>query len=150
VFDYNSSTCADDIKLYTKGCLRYVLDIITDGTSQTICHQALGRAGGFYTALELPSEDFNVRKRTVKLEMVVGLCALGKQVALKDGYERPANPIWREHAGDFFTKMQKFVDSGKIRPHPTRVLENGFKGFIEGTETLRHRRTSGEKLIVIL
>lgn len=150
VFDYNNKSCGEEIKAYTKNALKHVLDVITDGTSQIICHKALGRSGGVYTALELPSDEMNTRKRTVKLDMVVGLCALGKEVALAEGYEREANPLWREHVGDFFGKMQPFIDSGSLRPHPQKRLQDGFEGILKGVDMLRNRQTSGEKLIVFL
>ncbi|KAL4894204.1 GroES-like protein [Aspergillus ambiguus] len=147
VFDYRSPTCAADIKAYTHGSLRYVLDIITDATSQAICHGAMGRTGGIYTALEAPSDALNPRKRTVKMDFVVGLCALGTEVALGGDYYRPANKEARLEVGQFFDEMQKFVDEGKIVPHPHRVLSGGYQDILDGIVALREGRTSGEKLV---
>ena len=146
-FDYHSSTCAADIKSYTRGSLRYVLDIITDATSQGICHGAMGRAGGIYTALEAPSDSLNLRKRTVRMDFVVGLCALGTEVALGGDYYRPAAKEARRKVGQFFDEMQEFVDEGKIVPHPHRVLSDGYQGILQGIEALRQGKASGEKLV---
>ncbi|GAB1212293.1 hypothetical protein ATERTT37_001431 [Aspergillus terreus] len=119
IFDYHSPTCAADIKAYTRSSLRYVLDIITDATSQAICHGAMGRTGGIYTALEAPSEALNPRKRTEA----------------------------RRNVGLFFDEMQEFVNSGKIVPHPHRVLSDGYHGILRGMVALREGKTSGEKLV---
>ncbi|GKZ85689.1 hypothetical protein AnigIFM56816_011660 [Aspergillus niger] len=147
VFDYHAPTCAADIRAYTRSSLHYVLDIITDATSQAICHGAMGRTGGRYTALEAPSEALNPRKRTVKMEFVVGLCALGTEVALEGDYYRPANKEARRKVGLFFDEMQELVNAGNIVPHPHRVLSDGYHGILQGIVALREGKTSGEKLV---
>ncbi|RJE27120.1 Zinc-binding dehydrogenase [Aspergillus sclerotialis] len=148
-FDYNSPTCAADIKAYTKGRLRHVLDIITDLPSQAICYETFGRVGGKYTCLELPSEELHLR-RTVKKEMIVGLAASGKEIALADGYERPANPRYRAESARFFQTVQQMLDAGRFKPHPAKVLSGRFEGILEGIEILRSKGTSGEKLVVFV
>lgn len=149
VFDYHSPTCADDIKAYTSGNLRNVLDIITDAASQRICYASFGRLGGRYTCLELPSEALHTRK-TVKKEMIVGLAASGKQIALADGYERDANPEYRTLVAAWFRTIQRFLDAGKIKAHPLKVLPGGFEGILEGLKVLENKGTSGEKLVVFV
>ncbi|KAF9252041.1 hypothetical protein LCP9604111_2037 [Penicillium roqueforti] len=148
-FDYHSETCAVDIKAYTKGRLRHVLDIITDVPSQLICYETFGRVGGKYTCLEKPSEELHLRP-TVKKEMIVGLAASGKEIALADGYERPANPRLRAESAHFFQSVQRLLDQGRFKPHPVRLLPGRFAGILEGLEILRSKKTSGEKLVVLI
>ncbi|KUM58244.1 hypothetical protein ACN42_g8916 [Penicillium freii] len=147
VFDYHSATCAADIKAYTRSSLGHVLDIITDTSSQAICHGAMGRLGGRYTALEAPSDVLNPRKRTVRMDFVIGLCALGTEVALQGEYYRQADKEARRHVGQFFDEMQVFVDEGKLIPHPHRLLQEGYQNILKGIEDLRQRKISGEKLV---
>ncbi|EPS29079.1 hypothetical protein PDE_04028 [Penicillium oxalicum 114-2] len=149
VFDYRSETCAADIKSYTNGRLRHVLDIITDLQSQLICYDTFSRVGGKYTCLEQPAEELHLR-RTVRKEMIVGLAASGKEIALADGYERTANPQLRARSGEFFQTIQRLVDEGKFVPHPTRTVEGGFEGILKCLDILKSGGTSGEKLVVFL
>ncbi|RYP71907.1 hypothetical protein DL771_004510 [Monosporascus sp. 5C6A] len=146
-FDYRSPACTADIKAYTRGCLRYVLDIITDTTSQAICHSVLGRAGGIYSSLESPSEALNTRPRTVKVDFVVGPCALGREVALSGDYYRPADPACRLLAGQLFDEVQPLVEDGTITPHPHRVIGKGYQSVLKGIELLE-KGVSGERLVV--
>lgn len=148
-FDYRSPTAAADIKTYTRGGLRYVLDIITDTASQAICHSAIGRMGGIYAALEAPSEALNSRPRTVKVDFVVGLCALGREVALSGDYYRPADPANRLQASQLFDQVQPLVVDGTIKPHPHRVVGKGYDGVLKGIALLE-KGVSGERLVVLM
>ena len=151
VFDYRSPTCGADIKAYTSRSLSRVLDVITDARSQSICGDAFGRAGGLYTVLELPDAESPIaRRRTVKTQMVVGLAATGKEIALADGYERTADPGLREKAAKDFRLVQRLLDEKKVRPHPARVLRGGFEGVLEGLKILRDMGTTGEKLVCFI
>lgn len=151
-FDYRSPTCADDIRNYTSRSLTRVLDVITDARSQLLCGNVFGRAGGMYAVLELPDPESPVAKRrTVKTTFVVGLAAIGKEVALSGGYERPADDRVRAQAAHDFAVVQRLLDQDKVKAHPTRVIpKGGFSGILEGIDTLREGRTSGEKLVVFL
>jgi NADPH:quinone reductase-like Zn-dependent oxidoreductase len=149
VFDYHSPTCAQEIKTYTGNKLRHVLDIITDSTSQEICYASFGRLGGKYTCLELPSESLHTRK-TVKKEMIVGLAASGKEIALAEGYEREANPENRRFAAEWFQMVQRLLDEGKFKSHPPKVLAGGFEAILDGLVILKRKGTSGEKLVVFI
>ncbi|KAL3420416.1 zinc-binding dehydrogenase family [Phlyctema vagabunda] len=148
-FDYHSPTCTADIKAYTRGGLSYVIDVITDATSQTICHSALGRAGGIYAALERPLEVLNKRRRTVRVDFVVGWCALGREVVLTTDYSRPADPKLRDRAARLFREMQAFVEDGRLRPHPHRVVGSGYDNVLKGLKLLE-KGVSGERLVVLI
>ncbi|KAI1820160.1 hypothetical protein F4861DRAFT_533906 [Xylaria intraflava] len=148
-FDYHSESCAADIKAYTSGRLRYVLDVITDTTSQVICHAAFGRGGGIYAALESPLEALHTRPRTVKVDFVVGLCALGREIALSGDYKRAADPSSRLRAGQLFDEVQPLVEDGSIVPHPHRVIGKGYQSVLKGIRLLE-QGVSGERLVVLI
>jgi hypothetical protein len=93
----------------------------------------------------MPLEALHTRK-SVKKEMIVGLAATGKEIALGEGYERKENPEIRKFAMNWFVLIQKFLDSGQIKPHPPRVLKGGFEAILEGLSILKNKGTSGVKL----
>jgi hypothetical protein len=105
--------------------------------------------GGLYAALESPSEAFNTRPRTVKVDFVVGLCGLGREVAISDDYYRPADPGLRQRAGQLFNEMQPFVEDGRLVPHPHRVIGEGYENVLKGIEMLE-KGVSGERLVVLI
>jgi NADPH:quinone reductase-like Zn-dependent oxidoreductase len=151
-FDYRSPTCADDIRNFTGRTLSRVLDVITDARSQMLCDNVFGRGGGMYAVLELPDPESPLaKKRTVKTEFVVGLAAIGKEVALSGGYERPADARVRARSAHEFSVVQRLWDESKLQSHPAKVVSpGGFPSILEGIETLRDGGTSGEKLVVYL
>lgn len=77
-FDYNSPSCASDIRTYTKNSLRYALDTITNAASMKLCYTAIGRAGGKYNALDLLPDQSSMRN-TVKADWVMSITLSGKQ-----------------------------------------------------------------------
>lgn len=147
VFDYNSPTCAEEIKKYTKNGLTYVLDIITDVKSMRLCYACIGRAGGKYTCLEEYPEDLHTRK-TVKPELVMGISILGGRIALDYPYGSEASPERRRLGVKWYVDFQTALNSGKIRSHPVKVFPGGFDGMLEGLEVLKNKQVSGEKLVV--
>ncbi|RDW61770.1 zinc-binding alcohol dehydrogenase family protein [Aspergillus mulundensis] len=147
-FNYRSDACGSEIKRATNGRLRHVLDIITDMPSQLACFTAFGRLGGKYACLERPNPNLP-RSRLIKVDMVVGLAATGKEIALRDGYERAANPELRKTAARLFRSVQGMLDKGEFVPHPAKVLEGRFEGVLEGLRVLREGVT-GVKLVVFI
>lgn len=150
-FDYNSSTCAQDIKSYTNNSLKYVLDIIAETKTLKICYEAIGRTGGKYTGLEVFNESLalNTRK-AVKPDWVIGLKIPGKGVDLPGGYGSPPDPECRKFGTKWFETMQRLIDAGKIRPHPPRVMPGGIEGILDGVEIMRKKEVSGEKLVYLI
>lgn len=101
--------------------------------------------------LELPATEGEcVRRRTIKTEMVVGLAASGKEIALADGYERTADAQLRKDAAELFQTVQGYLDRGEFCPHPPRVVPGGFEGILDGLQILRNMGTSGEKLVCFI
>ncbi|KXX73049.1 Enoyl reductase LovC [Madurella mycetomatis] len=89
-FDYISPDVAQDIKMYTRGRLRYALDCITDPASIACYYIAIGQPGGRYICLEACLAAWRTRE-AVKAEFVISLEGLGMPVALEGEYRRPAS-----------------------------------------------------------
>ncbi|KAH8596198.1 putative zinc-binding dehydrogenase family oxidoreductase [Bisporella sp. PMI_857] len=125
VFDYNSPTCVDDIRAYTKKSLRHALDTMTD----------------LYP-------EFGHTRQTVKPEMLMGLAIGGGKIALDRGYQSDPNPQFRKFGKRWFRTIQGLSDDGKIIPHPIKLVPGKFEGILEGLEILERRGVSGEKMVV--
>ncbi|KAI9771197.1 MAG: putative secondary metabolism biosynthetic enzyme [Geoglossum umbratile] len=149
IFDYNSPTCAADIKAYTKNTLSLVLDPLTEAATMKACYECIGRAGGRYVCLEMYKEHQHTRK-AVKIEFIMGSAILGGEVALDQGYGSAADPEKRRFGIEFYRQVQRLFDEGQIKPHPIRIVPGGFQGILDGLEDLKHRRVSAQKLVIVL
>jgi NADPH:quinone reductase-like Zn-dependent oxidoreductase len=148
VFDYASADVVRDIKTFTRGRLKYVLDCIADRQSVETCYQVIQRPGGRYTSLELVADELLERRRAVKSAFVMAPEVYGEEVKLGKGYGRPANEKVKWFAMHMFAMFQRLVDEGEILPHPQRKLEGGLDGIPAGLELLKSGSLSGEKLVV--
>ncbi|KAJ5151335.1 Enoyl reductase [Penicillium canariense] len=148
-FDYNSDTCAQDIRTATKNALRYALDPFAEAKTVRICQEAIGRTGGRYCALEQYQEHLCTR-RTVKNELVMGGAISGNGVQLPEPYGIPPKPEIGEWARAWYKTVQHLVDVGQLKPSPGRVIDGRFEGILEGLEILRSGSVSGQKLVVLL
>lgn len=149
VFDYNSPTCAKDIKSATNNALRYVLDPFGEAKTLGVCHEAIGRTGGRYCSLEQYQENLCSR-RTVKHELVMGSAIGGRGVELPEPYGIPPRPEIGEWAIPWYRSVQALIDTGKLKPCPVKMIPGKFEGILEGLELMRKGRVSGTKLIVSL
>jgi NADPH:quinone reductase-like Zn-dependent oxidoreductase len=112
VLDYNSPTCAADIRRYTKNGLKYCLDTIGTAGTLTQCYAAIGRGGGRYTALERIDPDFAGQlRKTVRADWVMGLSMSGERIELPGGYLCEARPDRRAFGAQWFATMQKLLDA---------------------------------------
>ncbi len=145
-FDYNSPTCAQDIKAYCKNKLAYALDCITQQQTMKICYAAIGRVGGRYTALD-PYPENQATRKVVKPDWILATRITGKGCTWPEPYGSAPDKELREFAHPFFGVMQKLLDEGKIRPHPARPSKGGFEALIEGVGIIRRGEISGEKLV---
>ncbi|PNY23298.1 Zinc-binding dehydrogenase family [Tolypocladium capitatum] len=152
VFDHRSPTCVADIKDYTRGTLRYVLDIITDARSVAVCEAVIGRGGGRYVGLEALPEDVlagkGVRSRSVKWNWVLGISLVGRGEALEEPYRFEFNQERRDWGENWFRHLvQDVVDRGLIKPHPPSVRPGGLASVPEGVQMLEKGQVRGEKLV---
>lgn len=149
IFDYNSDTCAKDIRAATKNTLRYILDPFSDVRSVSISQEAMGRTGGRYCGLEEYQQQLFTR-RTVKHELVMGGAISGKGVQLPEPYGIAPNPEIGNWARDWYHVVQSLIDDGQLKPTPVEILPGGLEGVIEGLDKLKSGRVSGKKLVVPL
>ncbi|KAL6716649.1 hypothetical protein ACLMJK_006217 [Lecanora helva] len=147
-FDYNSPTCAADIRAYTRNELTCALDCISEADTTKLCYAALGRAGGRYVCLEPFRETITqTRALTVRPSWVMALTVFGRKVDLEGEYGREARPGDREFAGRAFGVVEGLLGRGLVESHPVRVMEGGLEGVIEGVERIRSQNLSGQKMV---
>lgn len=53
----------------------------------------------------------------------------------------------REIAKVWFTTVQELLDTGKLKPHPQRIVEGGLSAVVNGLELIRKKKVSGQKLV---
>ncbi|KAJ5634293.1 hypothetical protein N7528_002135 [Penicillium herquei] len=147
VFDYNSPTCAQDIRTAAKNTLRYILDPFAEARTVRLCQEAMGRTGGRYCALEQYQESLCTRK-AIKHELVMGGAITGRGVRLPEPYGIPPRPEIGEWARSWYQSLQKLISAGKIKPAPVEIITGRFEGIMNGLERLRKGEVSGKKLIV--
>ncbi|KAF2084693.1 zinc binding enoyl reductase [Saccharata proteae CBS 121410] len=148
-FDYSSSTCATDIRAYTRNSLEYALDIIADARSIRVCEDAIGRGGGRYVGFErLPDEILSGGgRRTVQWNWVLGITMTGQKIDLGAGYGSEPNPQRRLFGKQWFLTVQRLVDNGLIMAHPQKVNQGGLDAVPRGVELMRKKGVSGEKMV---
>lgn len=149
IFDYHSPSCAEEIKAYTKNSLKYVIDCIATTSTIKLCYAAIGRLGGHYTALEMPP-PVGGHRGSIKSDTVLGMSVLGKEIALSEGYHRPADPDCYVFGMKWYPLIQGLVNEGKLRPHPSKVMTGGFEGILDGLEIIKNNRIWGQKLVYFL
>ncbi|KAI0836429.1 putative alcohol dehydrogenase [Hypoxylon sp. FL0890] len=149
-FDYSSTSCALDIKTYTKNALTVVVDCIATAQSAILCYAAIGRAGGRYTSLEKIPDSVLATRRAVQASWAMGPLMLGGCIKVGD-YSLDADPASRDFARSWFAVVQSMLCSGKIQPHPIRLMQttgNWVEEIIRGLAALRQGVISGQKLVV--
>ncbi|KAL1966327.1 hypothetical protein VTN77DRAFT_4680 [Rasamsonia byssochlamydoides] len=147
VFDYHSTTCADEIRKYTRNSLKYALDAITTPATMLLCCSALGRTGGKYTALELPPQIPGLRQ-SIKIDWVMGVTVFGKEIALGEGYYQSPNMEHYQFGLQWVKTIQGLIDKNALRSHPVRVCPGRFEGILQGLGLLKDGAVSAQKLFV--
>lgn len=145
-FDYRSPDCAKDIRSYTKNALAYAIDCITVNSSMKLCYEAIGRAGGRYTALD-PYPEAQATRKVVKPDWILGSTVKGRGSGWVAPYGRDADPDARIFADELYGGAQKHLLEGKLKNHPAKVMSGGFPGILEGLEMIRRKEVSGFKLV---
>ncbi|RYP90388.1 hypothetical protein DL770_003472 [Monosporascus sp. CRB-9-2] len=148
VFDYNSTTCAADIRAYTRNELAYTLDCVSQADTTQLCYASMGRAGGRYVSLE-PFRETVAESRALTIEpsWVMVLTIFGHKVALEGAYGREPRPQDRRFGGKAFASTQALLDRGLIKTHPVKVMPGGWKGVLQGVNMIRSQALSGQKLV---
>ncbi len=151
VFDYTQLDVGAAIKRHTGGRLKYAMDCISDEESVSICYEAIQRPGGRYVSLEHVADQHLAKRRAVRPTFVEAGETAGEGIRLGlEGYDRPANMEKRALASRHVAMLQRLVDAGRLKTHPTEVLEGGLEGAVRGLEVLASGKVSGKKLVAVV
>ncbi|PQE10403.1 hypothetical protein CJF32_00000963 [Rutstroemia sp. NJR-2017a WRK4] len=146
-FDYHSSGCGAMIKQYTHNRLEYVLDCITTASSMRLCYEAVGTKGGKYVSLDPFNPRVQRSRSDVKASFCYALTIFGRPIELDGEFARDAKPEDRKLAEKFVKVAERFIEEGKLKAHPTKLMEGGLDRVIDGVDLLRKGKVSGEKLV---
>ncbi|POS79311.1 TOXD [Diaporthe helianthi] len=146
-FDYNSASCAADIRAYTNNTLHNVLDTIVDARSILIANKAMGRSGGRYAGLEaLPDDVRNgtgSTRKTINWTYVMGTSMIGREEGLTGPYYSKPRPERRAFGKWWFrTVVQDLVDKGLLKPHPVKLMDGGLDAVPNGIRMLQDKALS--------
>lgn len=143
VFDYNSPTCAADIRQATNNNLAHAFDPIASSASAKVCCDSIGPQGGKYTSLE-PIEKFP-REDVTNLN-TMAFTAMGEAFEI-GGFQVPAKP--EDHAfAIMFTRLaQDLFAKQKFKVHPVSVQNGGLDAVLDGLQRIREGKVSGVKLV---
>ena len=148
VFHYTQPDVGVAIKRHTGGRLKYAMDCISDEESVSICYEAIQRPGGRYVSLEHVADQHLAKRRAVRPTFVEAGETTGEGIRLGlDGYDRPANVEKRVLARRHVAMLQRLVDSGRLKTHPTEVLEEGLEGAVK---ILANGKVSGRTLVAVV
>lgn len=148
MFDYNSPTCAADIRAYTSNELAYTLDCVSQADTTQLCYASMGRAGGRYVSLEPFRQAIaQTRSLTIEPSWVMVLTVFGRKVALEGEYGRDARPEDRAFAAQAFSAVQSLLERGLITTHPVKAMSGGWEGVVKGVDIIRSQALSGQKLV---
>ncbi|KAM0320007.1 hypothetical protein ACHAO8_000600 [Botrytis cinerea] len=152
VFDYNSPTCAQDIKEYTQDNIKHVFDCMSEGSSPQISVSAMSSSGGVYsTLLPVPTEEVHKYNSKVENKGTLGYTCLGEKFTF-GSTEFPAKPEDFEFAKTFWEMSRGLLADGKIKAHKVSVNKTGegFEGILSGIQAVKEGKVSGEKLVYTL
>ncbi|KAH6677228.1 hypothetical protein B0J14DRAFT_689460 [Halenospora varia] len=136
-------------RAYTNNALAYALDCITVAPTMKLCYEAIGRAGGRYTALD-PFPEAQHTRRVIKPDWILGSVSKGHGSTWPAPYGRGPEPEALDFAEELLKQAQKDLDSGEIRNHPARVRPGGLTGVLDGIEIIRRNEVSGFKLVYLV
>ncbi|KAK7921532.1 alcohol dehydrogenase [Apiospora marii] len=145
-FDYKAHGCAADIRARCGNGLELAVDCVVEDSTMRFCYEAIGRAGGKYTALN----PFNLRlatRRAIEPDWILATRITGSASAWPAPYGCGPEPRLREMAVPLFAVIERLIHEDKIRAHPVRVDDGRYEGLIRGMEILRKGGLSGQKLV---
>ncbi|KAF2003123.1 GroES-like protein [Amniculicola lignicola CBS 123094] len=149
VFDYNSPTCASDIRKLTDNKLYYVWDTVGGKLPLEICAGALSSSPpegqelncGIITGTDSGPRD------DVRYTHILGYLGSGLPVEMGESMKFPASPAHHQFALKWTQVCEKLLMEGKWKPHRPEVRSGGLEGVIEGMKEMRDKGVSGVKLV---
>lgn len=154
-FDYNSPTCAADIRAYTQNKLRYAWDCIATADAVKLCAQALSDddEGGAYGSL-LPVAADTVSGANPRAKCIPSTLAYTCFGEFFDKFDSKfeAKPEDYEFGKMFWELSRQLLADGKLKVARTTVNKggNGLESVFVGLDDLRHGRVSGTKMVYTL
>ncbi|KAA8642696.1 uncharacterized protein ATNIH1004_009448 [Aspergillus tanneri] len=89
-----------------------------------------------------------IARPTVRASWLMVLTMFGGCVALDGEYACEASAADRALSATIFAATQTWLDNGRIKSHPIRVLDDSCAGVIQGVDIIRTGAISGQKLVV--
>ncbi|KAE8452097.1 hypothetical protein EG329_001564 [Mollisiaceae sp. DMI_Dod_QoI] len=149
-FDYNSPTCAQDIKDFTDDSITLAFDCVAEGHSPKISVAAMSSAkGGVYsTLLPVPENQVKSINDKVQNQHTLAYTIVGESFKFGPN-EVPAKPEDEEFAKMFWELSRELLEQGKVKVHRTAVNKygKGLEGALNGMQAMREGKVSGEKLV---
>lgn len=142
VFDYNDPSTAAKIREQTNNNLKLALDTISTESSVKYSDNALSTEGADYSGLLFqPLERENVRDRSTLVYTVFG------EPFNFGSFDAPASAEDKLFGDGFAYLAEKLVAEGKVKPHPVKFGEGGLHGVLQGLQSLKEEKVSGQKLV---
>ncbi|KIW02565.1 uncharacterized protein PV09_06020 [Verruconis gallopava] len=145
VFDYNSPSCAADIKKLTNDKLMYAWDTISAGISVQICAEALSSTGNPTYGSILVVTDFP--RNDVRMTYSLGYTVVGEYFRFRAGREFAASAEDFEFGKKWVVFAEKLVAEGKIKPPRKDLRSGGLERIFDGLKDLQEGRVSGSKIV---
>ncbi|KAM5381177.1 hypothetical protein ACJZ2D_003093 [Fusarium nematophilum] len=153
VFDYNTPSCADDIRAYTDGKLTLAWDCQSTEQSSTLVAKAMSRDQPGYLGTLTPQVTQNLVARVndkVKASNTSYYTVFGEKYSLM-GTQQPV-PEDYVFGKMFWELSRQLLAEGKLKP--ISVIKNrggqGLKGVLVGFEEMRQGKVSAAKLVYTL
>lgn len=142
VYDYKDSNSASKIREDTNNNLKLVFDTISLEDSVKFSDAALSTNGGDYSALlQVKLERANVKDR-----FTLAYTIIGEEFDFGP-VKFPGKPEDKKFAEEFVPIAEKLLGDGTVKVHPPKVLPGGLDGILEGLQTMKEGKVSGEKLV---
>ncbi|KZV68034.1 dehydrogenase [Peniophora sp. CONT] len=139
VYDYRDPEAANKIRAASDGKIQAAIDTISEHGSAKIIVSALSSEGGkIATLLPYSEEDKAVlgskytEAFSLAYDVVVDRAGAPSRLGDTPGYVKLASQL---------------LASGKVRPTPIRVWENGLEGINDAMQYMMDGKVSGEKII---
>ncbi|RYP52201.1 hypothetical protein DL768_002592 [Monosporascus sp. mg162] len=148
VFDYNSPTCAKEIRRATVSRLSAALDCISRTSTMKTCYEAIGPAGGRYVSLDpAPARIAATRPRDIRTYAVLAFEALGKEVNLPEPFTREAQPEKYEFSVKWLEQVEELLRQQKLSTPPVLLQEGGLGAIPQGLNLIRTGKVSNQKVV---
>jgi NADPH:quinone reductase-like Zn-dependent oxidoreductase len=142
-YDYSEPDVGATIRKNTQNSLKYAWDTLGSEQSAKICADALSTEAGCVYGCVLPTK---CPRSDVSSISTVMYTMFGEFFAMR-GTDFPASSADFEFAKTFMALTERLAAAGKLKTHTEVVGPNGLKGVLDGLDTLKTGKVSGQKLV---